>query len=41
MAGVPLDFVQGPGPVVAGDQLTGSEAGAADRARAASYWHVP
>jgi hypothetical protein len=32
MAGVPLDFVQGPGPVVAGDQLTGSEAGAADRA---------
>ena len=32
MAGVPLDFVQGPGPVVAGDQLTGSAAGAADRA---------
>jgi hypothetical protein len=32
MAGVPLDFVQGPGPVMAGNQLTGSGAGAADRA---------
>jgi len=40
MAGVPLDFVQGRRPV-AGDQLTGTEAGAADRAGAASYWHVP
>jgi len=32
MAGVPLDFAQGPRPVVAGDQLTGTGAGADDRA---------
>jgi hypothetical protein len=31
MASVPLDFAQGPRPVV-GDQLTGTDAGAADRA---------
>ncbi len=28
MAGVPLDFPQGPCPVVAGDQLTGTDADA-------------
>jgi hypothetical protein len=29
MAGVPLDFAQGPCPGVAGDQLTGTDAGGA------------
>ena len=32
MAGVPLDFAQGPRPVVAGDQPTGTDSAAADRA---------
>jgi hypothetical protein len=32
MAGVPRDFAQGARPAVAGDQLTGTDAGAAGRA---------